>query len=348
MPEANRNRLVVHAYKQALIVPRQKKRCHRSRTGCFADGKSVPWSNSGMVFRPSTPQVSDEPLVKARYVDKEVLFIGTLWCAWGHLITDFSRHLWPLLSAGPDLSVAYAVGGPRQKLPRNFMQLLEALGVSSDRLIEVREPMRFRKVYFGEPSFWHDTSCGRCVWTSEYAETVDAVIKGILTGGSNPWRRIYLTRTGLQKDRKDFGEKTIERAYQERGFQVVAPEKRSFVELVRLLAETEVLAATEGSVSHNALFLPKGARIEILRKCDSANEYQDAINALRELNVSVFNVSMGNMLAVPSAPWRGPFLIGITPSLAAHLGCAPVKASRSEWFKCLLCRVKMFLKAHRI
>ena len=143
-----------------------------------------------------------------------------------------------------------------------------------------------------------------------------------------------MTRTGSQKDRKDFGEKSIERAYQERGFQVVAPERFSFVDLVRLFAETEVLAATEWSVSHNALFLPKGARIEALRKCDSANEYQDAINALRELQVSVFNVSMGNMLAVPSSPCRGPFLIGITPSLAAHLGCAPVKVSRIEWFKC--------------
>lgn len=38
----------------------------------------------------------------------------------------------------------------------------------------------------------------------------------------------------------------------------------------------------------------------------------------------------------------------VPSSLAAHLGCAPVKVSRSEWFKCLLCRVKMFLKAHRI
>ena len=183
MSDVNEKRLVVHAYKQALIVPRRKKRYRRSRIGCFADGKSVPWSNSDMVFRPSTPQVANEPLVKARYIDKDVIFIGTLWCAWGHLITDFSRHLWPLLSADPDLPVAYAVGGPKQKLPRNFMQLLEALGVSSDRLIEVREPMRFRKVYFGEPSFWHDTSRGQCVWTAEYAETVDAVIKGILTSG---------------------------------------------------------------------------------------------------------------------------------------------------------------------
>ena len=339
------------AYDGAIVVPRTGKRKRMNELGLFFGGVQVPWSNSDIVCNPSErkePVTFDTGKLTIREIDEEVIFIGTLWCMWGHLITDFAAHLWPVLSLDRKLRVAYAVGSPVQTLPNNFKGLLAALGVPPDRLIEVRESTRFRKVHFGEPSFWHVRGEG-VRWTEEYERTIDAAIAGVL-GDSRPTphRKIYLTRTGFLENRKDFGEKTIETAYRRAGFEIVAPEKISFEKMVRLLAETEVLAATEGSVSHNALFLPRGARIEILRKYDCANEYQEGINRMRGLKSLVFDVSDGNMLAVPKEPFRGPFLLGVTPPLAVHLGCAPVRASRSERLKCLLCRVKLFIKAHRI
>ena len=345
---ADGSQLAVHSYEQALIVPRQGKRYRRHEVGLFADGRQVPWSNADVSLPPSPQPEAREPVVEARYVDRDVVFIGTLWCLWGHLITDFVRHLWPLLSLDRGLQVVYAVGSPKQRLPENFRQFLEAIGVSSDRLVEIREPTRFRRVYFGEPSYWHDSE-DRILWTPEHVAVVDAVVRNLVGEAvpRQPGLKVYLTRTGLAKGRKDFGEKIIEQAYRRKGFRIVMPERLSLSELVRLLAGAEVIAATEGSVSHNALFAPKGACLEILRKCEWVNSYQETINQMRELKVSVYNVSVASMLAVPAKPWRGPFLIGVTPELAAHLGCEP-KQDFMERLLCRICQVKMWIRAHRI
>lgn len=337
--------LELAVYENAVIVPRRTKR--DKAVGLFAEGHFVPWSNADIVVVPSPAVDCAPPDVPVCERADEVIFIGTLWCMWGHLITDFARHLWPLLRQDRSLKVAYAVGGPKQRLPVNFLQLLVALGVERGRLIEVREPMRFRKVYFGAPSFWHEQ--GICRWTEEYAEMIETIRANLLEPLPRvvPTRRVYLTRTLFAQNRKDFGEALVESAYRDAGFEIVAPEKLTFAEMVRLFAETAVLAATEGSVSHNALFLPKGARLEVLRKCDWVNVYQMAINEIRELDVSVYPVSVGNLLAVSAEPWRGPFLMGVTPELAAHLGCVPRRSRLEEW-RCRWCRFKMWLKAHRI
>ncbi len=344
--------LAVHTYDNAVLMPRTRKRKRMRELGLFVNDKQVPWSTSDVVVLPSdTNAPVTFPADKAveEVIDEEVIFIGTLWCMWGHLITDFATHLWPVLTLPKSLRVAYMVGSATQTLPANFKGLLAALGVSADRLVEVRKPTRVRKVHFGEPSLWHERGTGVLRWTDDYARTIDEAISGVLgPARPTPRRKVYFTRTGLVKNRKDFGEAAIEDAYRRAGFEVVSPEKLSFAETVRLLAETETLAATEGSVSHNALFLPKGAHLEILRKCGVANGYQEAINRWRELDVKVFNVSFGNRLAVPQEACRGPFLLGVTPELAAHLNCDIVPPSRGERFRCFLCRAKMWLKEHRI
>ena len=344
--------LAVQTYDNAVLMPRTRKRKRMRELGLFVNDVQIPWSTSAVVVNPQDtlpPVVFHANERVEAVIDEEVIFIGTLWCMWGHLITDFSAHIWPVLTLPKSLRVAYMVGSATQTLPTNFKGLLAALGVSADRLVEVRKPTRFRRVHFGEPSLWHESGTDAIRWTDEYARTIDAAIAGVLgLSRPTPHRKVYFTRTGLVKNGKDFGERAIENAYRRVGFEVVSPEKLSFAETVRLLAETETLAATEGSVSHNALFLPKGARLEILRKCETANTYQEAINKWRELNVEVFNVSFGNQLAVPQEACRGPFLLGVTPELAAHLGCAVVPPSRGERFKCFLCRAKMWLKEHRI
>lgn len=347
---ASIGKLRLNIYEDAVVMPRMPGRRSKHRPiGLFANGVRVPWSDSGVAYadRPTSDcRLAREERVECR--NETVLFIGTLWCIWGHPITDLMRHLWPLLALDGNIRVAYALGSPKQRLPVNFRGLLEALGVSSDRLVEVRQPTRFRRVLFGEPSFWH-TAEGKS-YSSEYSATVEAIIRGVLgTSRMVQRRRVYLTRTGQRdtKGRKDFGEREVEAAYRRAGFEIVSPECLDFAEMVRMLAETDVLAATEGSVSHNALFLPRGSRIEILCKLAKRNGYQMAIDRVRDLKVSVYDVRISRLLAVPNEPWRGPFMIGVTSELAKHLGCEPT-FSRLERLKYFLCLIWMWLKAHRI
>ncbi len=182
--------LSIHSYENAVIVPRMRKRKRMREQGLFVDGVQIPWSTSEAVSFPREQEkvFFDTGKLAVRDMDEEVIFIGTLWCMWGHLITDFSTHLWPLLSLDKSLRVAYAVGSPKQTLPENFKQLLYALGATPDRLIEVREPMRFRKVHFGDPSFWHEN--GKVCMTAEYGRTIDAAVSGVLPSGGGASRRI--------------------------------------------------------------------------------------------------------------------------------------------------------------
>lgn len=78
--------LEIREYEAAVLSPRTK----RNPAVLYADGKLVEWSNSTYGKRAVW---RDDSIVES---GESVAYLGNLWCVWGHLITDFSRHLWML------------------------------------------------------------------------------------------------------------------------------------------------------------------------------------------------------------------------------------------------------------
>ena len=78
-------------------------------------------------------------------------------------------------------------------------------------------------------------------------------------------------------------------------------------------------AATEGSISHNAVFCEPGSDVVIVRKCNDVNKYQMAVNEIADVNVTYIDAH--HSTKVPKdAPWVGPFYLYINNKLEEYYG----------------------------
>ena len=85
-------------------------------------------------------------------------------------------------------------------------------------------------------------------------------------------------------------------------------------EQLKVLYNCESFATTEGSISHNALFLKNGAHLVCLRKSAYINNYQFSINQMKMLRVTLIDAN----LTLPSdEPWFKPFFMYVSPQLRA-------------------------------
>lgn len=297
-------------YENAVIVPSGE---HGG--GLYDRGSLVKWSNFNG---------REEPVYSDEYAqsEDEVLYIGMIFGVWGHCLTDFLRHVWPLLKR--HYKIAYTTVLPNVRIPQNYFLMLNALGVAAEDIVYVMKPTRFKAVYFGEPSDFRDMSRGGRFFTQEYVDTIEAIRSYYLKDASadSHGGAIYFSRGGWKKGCVDFGEHLIEKAFREHyNCQVVHPEKLSLAEMIRLLSTCDTLIATEGSVAHNSLFMRRGSNLISIRKTDYVNWYQPMISQARDLNVTYIDANYTSLFPTGSEPWFGPFLLGVNKYLAEFLGC---------------------------
>lgn len=314
-----------------------------SSAAVYVDGKVLPDTQISPCLCRNINRSVDDP----RIVDDgaSALFLGAFYGCWGHSLTDSLRFLWVFLPhyanrLGVDLSslkLVYVPVGGKKNLGKSFRELLMAVGVPINRIIEVTQPTRFKLLYVPEASFYEDLKTIERHWTKEYSDSIERVIATVVPKALHPTRMIYFSRTKWQKGlrRKDFGEVAIEKAIRKNlpECEIISPEQFSFGEQVSMLQSCKKLIVTEGSLSHNALFLPQRAELVILRKCWLANRYQKAINEMRELKVIELDASWKNRLINPlKNPCAGPFFLAVTTDLARYLHISKGKVSLSERF----------------
>lgn len=153
-------------------------------------------------------------------------------------------------------------------------------------------------------------------YTQEYRELIDRIISKVT---ADKQEKVYLTRTRLH-DYRDYGEKKIEKAFKEKGYKIVSPERLTLKEQISIYKGANILATTEGSISHNAVFMRQGAQLVVLRKCDCFNTYQEAINDVHSLNVTYIDAHLSCFVDA-KAPWFGPFFLYCNDNLSRFLGC---------------------------
>lgn len=310
--------LAVAEYANAIIAPRTAG----CKGGLFADGKTVKYSNC---YDEIDAIAAD---CKIKKVDEEVLFLGMLYSPWGHCITDHLSRAWPLLDkngALRKLRIVYVMVGETEKMPDNYFRLFEAIGVSPERITRLNKPTRFRMVYFPDRSFWHNEKGDDDHirhYTKEYVATVDAIRAATRPNPSTATRRVYLSRNGWKKGLVDFGEQTLEQVFASKyNCEVVHPETLTFNQMVRLMYESKVLATTDGSIAHNAIFGPDGLKMIIVRKSDFVNYHQPVINDIRKLDITYLDAyHEGWLFNNREEPWVGPFYLYASKEVARFLG----------------------------
>ncbi len=254
---------------------------------------------------------------------ESAIFIGNIvYPAWGHAITDDLKYLWWLLTDEfkriykEKKIVFVCIKSKYLKDLSSFFSLLSAFGIKSSSLMLIEEPTRFKEVYVPESSFLA-TEDGKRFWSYEFDSTINQ-IKDYFTLGTETFDKVYLSRTKIA-GRRDFGEKYVEKAFKDANYHIVYPEEISLEQQIHILKNAKTVVTTEGSISHNAVFMQKHATLVILRKSDYINYYQVAINEMNDLNVVYIDAHL-SVLNNKRTPIVGPFFIYVNSRVADFLG----------------------------
>ena len=258
---------------------------------------------------------------------RKALYLGDFCACWGHCLTDCLKHAWALLPKyrqewnRDEVAFVYTTCWPDEEISENFFQCWEALGLSRNKMIRIVKPVQFEMLYFPEESFWLERLDGFRCCSAQYTETIDAIRNHFVPSIMPPYRVIYFSRRRWTAKKSDFGEQGLEDAIcRATGAESVSPETLTLQELVKLMGECKILITTEGSVSHNAVFMQDCSELVILKKANYVNGYQPPINQMRKLKVTWLRAHMSKFLEYPDRPWLGPFYLCVTRDVATFFG----------------------------
>lgn len=273
-----------------------------------------------------------------------VIYIGYLFNAWGHCLTDNMKKLWflrteearRLLSNGARIAFVTLYNKP---LPKHQAELWRLAGFDCSDWLLVNEATRFEEVIIPENSFVTYPDESR-IYDERFKEIIRTIKSNAIKEAdksTETTRKIYFTRTKL-KGHKDFNERQIERLFQRLGYEIIPPERLSVVEQISLWANAAEIATTEGSIAHSSMFMRSDGKLTILRKADYVNGYQQAAERLSGVKATYINANHSTRTP-KDMPWAGPFFLCITQELERWSGLKvhqlPVQLKPSYWNYCI-------------
>ena len=283
----------------------------REQNGLYKDGKLIPSSKlSGRIN--VAPDITD--LSAKEHVSPPVFYLGPLYACWGNCITDNLKFLWPFINSSkhPEIAnckLAYSeVTLFGRGLPSNFFRILELLGIRRERLIKVSATTSFDCCYLADQCYIQDAELGKNIATDEYWQIVDNICEHCVQTPEKTPEKIYFTRSKWH--RWEYGEQSIETAFQKAGFTIYSPENLSFDDMISILSHAKTFASTDGSCAHNSTFLKPGTETILIRKFDFFdNKYQSCINETRPLNVQYINAHCSFIFYDNNDKIGGPFFM---------------------------------------
>lgn len=269
----------------------------------FVKGSAVG-EGGGAVYTP-TEEIKHNPAT--------VIYIGLFYPVWGHVITDNIRLIWFLTSEVfknyfKNCPIVYNPWGGVFSLEhqRNFMRLLEVLGVDVGRLQPIYNPTQFENIILPDSSY----ASGN--FTEEYRETIERV-RNFAAKNQTPTssKKVYYFYGRAQT-----GEERLAEYFKSKGYAIVSPEKLTLDEQLNLMINAESFASTLGSCSHNALFLRDGTEvINIPRAANRFTGYQQMIEQLHPLNNNYVDSSLSIF-----ETFNGPYCFIISEQLRRFFG----------------------------
>lgn len=250
--------------------------------------------------------------------EETVIFAGQMQRHWGNFLFDCLARMWYPLREKEYRIVYCSLDLPEEELKdpgKNYSQLLALMGISPERVEEIKRPTVFERVLIPELAVFPGE-----FYSEELRGIYDNIVSNV-TGkyGYPVYDRIYLTRTHM-KVKKELGEESIERLFAENGYRVIAPETLSVAEQVWLFSHCRVFASMEGTTSHNIVFAKPGAEQIILRKQSYINTRQILFNKMKEIDPVYIDVFYEPYRGFPLSHDSGPFWVGVTGRLARWAG----------------------------
>ena len=187
---------------------------------------------------------------------------------------------------------------------------MEILEIDIDKLQPITQPTQFDKIILP------DVSWNVPYFTEEFIETIDRVrnfaLKNQMPSSS---KKIYFFYGRYQ-----VGEEKLAEYFQSKGYQVIRPEDLTLDEQLNLLINAESFASTDGSCSHNALFLRKGTEtILIPRSAFRFTEAQKGVNQVCQAN-AIYVDSTLSIFAREPRLGQGPHFYLVSEQLKRFFG----------------------------
>lgn len=201
-------------------------------------------------------------LLNVQTIEEPVIYLGRSFPHFGVAFIDLLRRAYFKYSEeGKNMKMCccgvYCEPGTFGKHDKKSWDLLNAIGIYKDELIDVRVPTRFTQIYIPEPGFEYE----------KWYKNEFYIPYKILFDKAEPreYKKVYLSR-GRMPQKKDAGEKIIQKFFSMNGYEVFYPDEISIEEQVEYLKGADCIASIEGTISHNILFCTPGTKQIIIRR----------------------------------------------------------------------------------
>lgn len=252
--------------------------------------------------------------------DTSAVFLGYLRPCWGHWITNTISRLWFLFSDAyaqmdknvPLVFVSHC--GHIVDFPKPLKDLITLIGIDPASITIVQSAQRYKSIILPDESFVEGE-----YYSEEYKDLIDRIVDNPSLD-SLKVEKAYFSRRYAGKGR-DFGEASIERMFKAKGYKVFYPEYMTVHQQLSILRSCKVFATTEGSTSHNALFLRDDTQLVVLSKFRSLNYHQFVINDLKKLMVTMIDshLTLFDSESDGHSMW-GPFYLLVNKNVCGFLG----------------------------
>ncbi len=149
----------------------------------------------------------------------------------------------------------------------NMMKLLETVNQYGHPVIFIKNTClyRVRRLIYPSYNTWMPINVkDRILAPDDYLiakSAVENLREAVLAGVENmPFRKIYLSRMNMGNVRLK-NEKTVRDLFEKYGFEIVYPERLSFVEQVRIFSEARYVAGAVGGAMTNLVYCSPGSQL---------------------------------------------------------------------------------------
>lgn len=239
----------------------------------------------------------DESLCKT--IDEEVVYIGFIINHYGHLLVDCVNRLWYIIKYHPQCRIAY-LPETGTKMGGAFEEIMNIMGIDSERLLPIIEPTKFKNVIIPERSEYPGK-----YWTKEFKDTFDYIRDQVPT--DTRYEKIYFTRRNLMISFvKERGEQELIPLLKKAGFAVLSPEKYSIKQKIAMMKGCKEMATICGTTPFQYLFGNDNSKLIVFNKTYESNIFEFMINSIRHLDVTYVDAYYS---LFPTNIGHGPFII---------------------------------------
>ena len=159
------------------------------------------------------------------------------------------------------------------------------------------------------------TEQGQKFFTKEYVEHIEQVRNYAQKNFTSTNQKKYFFHYGYDAN---FGEQRLAEYFKSKGYEIIKPENLPLDEQLNILTNCENFASTEGSCSHNSVFMKDNTEVLLIPRSATraVNGYQAVFNQIRNQNIFYVDTA----LALYATQDHGPFCYIISEQLRKFFG----------------------------